>query len=59
MVRLRNTHPYGEFEGSVLWRTVEKAVSALVKNGDMRELTARKFIVGSICWASAGGPEVG
>jgi hypothetical protein len=51
MVRLRKTHPYEEFEGSVLRRTVEKAVSALVKNGDMPELAARKYIVGSICRA--------
>jgi hypothetical protein len=47
-------HPYKQFEGSVLWRVVEKEIAALVRNGDMKELTARDYIVGSICQAIAG-----
>jgi len=45
------------FEGSVLWRTVSKEIAALVKNGDLKELTAREYIVGSICQAIAGGKK--
>lgn len=48
-------HPYAQFQGSMLWRAIEKQIASLVKNGDMRELTARKYIVGSICQAVAGG----
>ncbi len=49
MSQLRKPHPYAKFEGSVLWRTVEKAVAALAKNEDIQELTAREYIVGFIC----------
>jgi hypothetical protein len=50
-------HPYTEVEGSVLWRTVEKAISALVKNGDLKEFTAREYIVGYVCQTLAGGKK--
>jgi hypothetical protein len=55
MARLRKTHPYKNFEGSVIWRAVEKAILALARNGDIKELTAREYIVGSICSAIASG----
>jgi hypothetical protein len=48
-------HPYVEIEGSVLWRKVETMIAALVRNGDLKELTAREYIVGAICQAIAGG----
>jgi hypothetical protein len=47
-------HPYKKFEATGLWRTIEKQVAALVKNGDIQELTAREYIVGSICRAIDG-----
>jgi hypothetical protein len=37
MARLRKTHPYKNFEGSVIWRAVEKAILALARNGDIKE----------------------
>jgi hypothetical protein len=55
MPQSRKQHPYTNFEGSVLWGAVEKAINLLVKNGDLKELTARKYIVGYICQAIAGG----
>jgi hypothetical protein len=57
MSESRKHHPYMKFEGSVLWRTVSKEIVALVKNGDLKELTAREYIVGSICQAIAGGKK--
>jgi hypothetical protein len=42
-------HPYRSFEGTNLWRAVEKANVTLIANGDIKELTARNYIVGSIC----------
>jgi hypothetical protein len=57
MSQSKRQHPYKKFEGSVLWRTVEKQIGALVKNGDLKELTAREYIVGSICRALAGSKE--
>jgi hypothetical protein len=55
MSQSRKQHPYSKFEGSVLWRAIEKQIAALVKNGDLKELTAREYIVGSICQAIAAG----
>jgi len=54
MAQSRKTHPYKKFEGSVIWHVVEKAIAALVSNGDMQELTSREYIVGSICQGIAG-----
>ena len=42
-------HPYVKFEGSVLWRGVHKGIAELVRNGDLKELTPREYIVGLIC----------
>jgi hypothetical protein len=50
-------HPYERFEGSILWQTIEQGIAALVKNGDLEELTPREYIVGSICQAIAGGKD--
>jgi hypothetical protein len=55
MWKSRKQHPYMKFEGSVLWRSVEKGIVNLVKNGDLKELTSREYIVGLICQAIAGG----
>ena len=57
MSESRKQHPYMRFEGSVLWRVVSQEIAALVKNGDLKELTAREYIVGSICRAIAGGKK--
>ena len=57
MSHSRSQHPYVEFEGSILWRAIEKEIAALVKNGDLQELTAREYVVGSICRAIAGGKD--
>jgi hypothetical protein len=54
MAQAHKPHPYGAFEGSVLWRSVEKQIATLVKNRDIQEMTSRKYIVGSICKAIAG-----
>jgi hypothetical protein len=42
MSQSRKQHPYIKFEGSVFWRTVKKAIAALVKNGDLEKRTARE-----------------
>ncbi len=57
MSQSRKQNPYMKFEGSVLWRSVEKGIVDLVKNGDLKELTSREYIVGSICQAIAGGKK--
>ena len=51
-----NAHPYREFEGTTLWNRVNKAVSALVKNGDIKETTRREYIVGYVCKAIGTAP---
>jgi len=43
------SHPYEKYKGSNCWRLVEKAIGDLVKNEDIKETTARDYIVGYIC----------
>ena len=45
----KTPHPYPKFEGTALWTKVNRAVDALVKNGDIQETTRREYIVGYIC----------
>jgi hypothetical protein len=47
------TFPYTKYEGSELWRRIEQAVEDLARNGDLQEMTARKYIVGYLCQALA------
>jgi hypothetical protein len=42
----KTSHPYKKYEGDPIWRALEKAIKALVKNGDLEEKTARSHIVG-------------
>jgi len=42
-------HPYAAYEGSPLWRVVSKAITDLVKNGDLLVTTGHPFVVGHIC----------
>jgi hypothetical protein len=42
-------HPYKRFEGTGLWRAVEKGVRDLVENQDLKELARREYIVGYLC----------
>ena len=45
------THPYGEFEGTRLWATVDAAVAELAQNRDLRLTTAREYVIGYLCRA--------
>jgi hypothetical protein len=42
-------HPYQDYEKHPAWRTVERAVKALIKNGDIEARTDLKYIVGFLC----------
>ncbi len=42
-------HPYVEFEGTPLWRTVKKALSDLEKNQDVELKEWHQYVVGYIC----------
>jgi hypothetical protein len=44
-------HPYQHLEKDPLWRELNKAIAALVKNGDVEERTARTHIVGYLVQA--------
>jgi hypothetical protein len=39
-------HPYMEYEGTRLWQILERTLSELVDNQDLRETTRREYIVG-------------
>jgi len=45
----RGTHPYSRWEGTPLWKTIEKGIADLVENNDITEKTDRKYVVGYLC----------
>jgi hypothetical protein len=51
-------HPYQAFEGSPTWKRVERAISDLVKNGDIQEATRREYIIGYICKIIGADTEI-
>ena len=42
-------HPYVEFEGTPLWRTVKKAIADLDKNHDVELTEWYQYVVGYVC----------
>ena len=44
-----HVHPYVVWQGTPLWKAVEKAVADLVENQDLVEKEYREYIVGYIC----------
>ena len=42
-------HPYVAWQGTPLWRAVEKTVADLVENQDLVEKECREYIVGYVC----------
>ena len=44
--RSENTHPYHQYEGTQSWKIVDTAISDLAANQDIKETTARGYIVG-------------
>lgn len=42
-------HPYEKYESTPAWRVIDEAITALVKNHDLQETTARQYIVGYLC----------
>ena len=43
------SHPNTEFEGTPLWKTIEKEIKSLVENQDLQLTTAPEFVIGSLC----------
>jgi hypothetical protein len=43
------SHPYLAWEGTPLWRAVDRSVADLVANQDLIEKELREYIVGYIC----------
>ena len=46
---MSDRHPYTRFEGTPLWRALERALDDLVTNRDLVETTRREYIVGYLC----------
>ena len=42
----KKSHPYIAFEEKAIWQALDKALRALVKNGDLNEQTAHEYVVG-------------
>jgi hypothetical protein len=52
MPRVRTTEsqsPYAQYEGTELWKSLEKGIGDLVRNKDVKEETPRRYIVGYLC----------
>ena len=43
------SHPYCEYEGTPLWRALDKGIADLVENQDLEERTRREYFVGYLC----------
>jgi hypothetical protein len=43
------SHPYRRYEGTIPWLRINKALDALIQNGDLEEKTNRLYITGYIC----------
>jgi|HubBroStandDraft_3_1064219.scaffolds.fasta_scaffold2355617_1 hypothetical protein len=43
------SHPYVEFEGTMLWEAIDTGIAGLEKNGDIKLTTERSYIIGSLC----------
>jgi hypothetical protein len=41
-----NAHPYQKYEETTAWKIIDEAISELISNQDLKELTARSHIVG-------------
>lgn len=45
----RPEHPYVNFEGTPLWRGVDRAIADLEENQDLKLTELREYVVGYIC----------
>lgn len=45
----RDEHLYTAFEGTPLWRAVDRAISDLEENQDLKLTALREYVVGYIC----------
>lgn len=43
-----NSHPYKDFENTLEWKLIEKAINVLYKNNDLGIKTRKEYIVGYI-----------
>jgi hypothetical protein len=50
-------HPYLEFEGTPEGVALDRAITELVDNNDLKETTARKYIIGYLCRAVASSRQ--
>ncbi|OGV53663.1 MAG: hypothetical protein A2017_03670 [Lentisphaerae bacterium GWF2_44_16] len=41
-------NPYKSYESTSIWNLVDSAISDLIENQDIKEMTSRKYIVGYI-----------
>jgi hypothetical protein len=46
---MNNNHPYFEFKGSKLWKSISAAVADLEKNQDLKTTTDRNYVIGFLC----------
>jgi len=42
-------HPYVQFEGTSLWKAIDRAVAGLERNNDLTLTTARQYAIGYLC----------
>ena len=42
----KRSHPYAGVEQSPVWNAIDQAITDLVENGDIHEMTARQYITG-------------
>ena len=51
-------HAYKEFEGLVVWKTIDKAIAELEENQDLVLKTPREYVIGYLCRSLIEGYSV-
>lgn len=52
------THPYRDFEGTELWKAINRGIDDLVENQHIEETTPREYIVGHLYLRIEGSRDV-
>lgn len=45
----KENFPYKRYQDTEIWKLVEKIISDLATNNDLKEITDRRYIVGYLC----------
>lgn len=51
-------HPYIEYENTPMWNLIDKTISELEENHDIKLSTAKEYVIGYICKQIESSEEI-